>query len=331
MVSTPLYYSMPQFLTTSGTSHLIESIIIKAKTDLVLITPYLKLSRILFERLTEANNRNVRIRLVYGKSELHPNEKRQLEALTNLELLFLENLHAKCYLNESVLVVSSMNLYEFSEKNNREMGIVLTKQEDVECFADALAEAHSIMAAAQVVSVPKGVPATRPRVVVDQRNVTRSSSPVVAEAAPEKLPYDYALMTQKLFALLKKQPGVGELFAIETQPHPLNKDKISATITAENFPRRGIHFTFRGDVRYDFDDSDNYRAVKSCQRDELERLLSLNGNYRVYWNRDVLQIYAAKNFELIDEQTSAEYFLKAIVSTAGVLKWYPHPARTART
>jgi len=321
---------MPQFLTTSGTSHWIENIIIKAKSELLFITPYLKLSPTLVQRLTETDRRNVRIQLVYGKSELHPNEKRQLEALANLELFYLENLHAKCYLNEHTLVVSSMNLYEFSEKNNREMGILLTPQEDGECFADALAEARSILAAAKRVSGRKPVTDTRPRVVVDHRSISRPAAPTVPEPSPEKLPYDQARMTQKLFALLKKQPTIGESFVIAITPHPLRKDQLFATITADNFPRRGIKFTFKGDLRYDFEDSENYKDVKRCQGDELERKLSLVSSYRCYWNQDVLQIYGAKNRETTDEESTAEYFLNAVLSTAGVLKWYPFPAQPTR-
>lgn len=272
---------------------------------------------------------------MYGKSDLHPNEQKQLDALTNIELFFLQNLHAKCYLNENVLVVSSMNLYEFSEKNNREMGIVLTRQDDGECFADALAEAHSIMAAAQVVSVRKPIPETRATVVVDRRNVTRASTPPAAEKVAERVslekpPYDSARMAQKLFEMLQQQPGLRELFSIETEPHFSYKDRLVATITAENYPRRGIHFTFRGDIRFDFDDSDNYRAVKSSQRDKVEQSVSVGGDYRCYWNRDVIQIYAAKSREFTDEQATAEYFLRAIVSAAGVLKWYPNPVRAQR-
>lgn len=38
-----------------------------------------------------------------------------------------KNLHAKCYLNENEAIITSMNLYEFSQMNNNEMGIHLTK------------------------------------------------------------------------------------------------------------------------------------------------------------------------------------------------------------
>jgi hypothetical protein len=94
--------------------------LIRAKTELVLITPYLKLSRILSERLAEVNQRDVNTTLVYSKSKLHAEEQKCLATLTLLKLIYLEDLHAKCYYNESILIISSMDLYE-SCKNNREM------------------------------------------------------------------------------------------------------------------------------------------------------------------------------------------------------------------
>ena len=297
---------MPQFLTTSGTSHLIEDIIIKAKSELVLITPYLKLSRILFERLTEANHRGLRIRLVYGKSELHVNERRQLDALTNIELLFLGNLHAQGYFNESTLIVSSMNLYEFSEKNNREMGIVLTRRDDGECFADALAEAHSIITAAR-----GGIPEIPQPIVVEEP---------AAPALKDKQEYDQATMVQQVFEMLKQKSTFGKRFSIETSPHPLTKDKMSSVVTAQDFPRRGINFKFAGDLRFDFTNSDDYRAVKEAQQEQVSDLL---GNYRCFWNRDVLQIYAAKNYVRTEEQAVAKYFMEAIEKATGILKSSP--------
>ena len=47
-----------------------------------------------------------------------------------MRLSFCTNLHAKCYLSETSALVTSMNLYEFSQVNNHEMGISLTKAED---------------------------------------------------------------------------------------------------------------------------------------------------------------------------------------------------------
>lgn len=310
---------MPQFLTTAGTSHIIEDIIIRAKSELVLITPYLKLSRILFERLTDANHRGVRIQLVYGKSALQFSEQQQLNALTNLELLFLGNLHTKCYFNESTLIVSSMNLYEFSEKNNREMGIVLTRRDDGECFADALAEAQSIINAARG-GAPRPSPVAAPSV-----EFTPTATQVPA-SLKVKREVDQAVVAQRVFELLQQLPDTGAQFSIETKPLPGQDNKFLSSVSAQKYPRSGVSFGFAGSFRFDFTKSEDYQAVKSTQKAEIERLLG--GDYRCYWNRDVIQVYAAQNYEHTDEATTAAYFLQAIKCVAGVLKGFPLTVRT---
>jgi hypothetical protein len=313
---------MPQFLTTAGTSHIIEDIIIKAKSELVLITPYLKLSRILFERLTDANHRGVRIQLVYGKSELQPSERQQLNALTNIELLFLGNLHAKCYFNESTLIVSSMNLYEFSEKNNREMGIVLTRRDDGECFTDALAEAQSIINAARGGTL-RTAPVSAPTV-----EFTPTATQVPA-SSKGKREVDQSLMVQRLFEMLQQLPDTGAQFSIETKPLSEQNNKFFSTISAQRYPRSGVNFSFAGAFRFDFTKNEDYQAVKSTQKAEIERLLG--SSYRCFWNKTAVSIYAALNYEYIDEATTATYFLKAIKCVAGVLKGFPLTVRTGFT
>jgi hypothetical protein len=138
---------MAQFLTTHGTAFHIENIIAQAKRRLVLVTPYLRLSRTFYERLRDAGGRGVRITLAYGKSELSAADQQALRELRGLSLYYSQNLHAKCYLNEDQMVITSMNLYEFSEKNNREMGVLVTSAEEV--YAGAVAEVQSILAAAE--------------------------------------------------------------------------------------------------------------------------------------------------------------------------------------
>lgn len=146
---------MAEFLTTSGTSYHIENVIIKAKEKLFLVSPYLQLSKTLFERLKDAANRNVKIKIIYGKDELKPNEKNSLAELKKLELFFFENLHAKCYFNETEMVITSMNMYEFSEKNNREMGVFITGEKDAELFTKAVEETHSIIKNSELIQLTK--------------------------------------------------------------------------------------------------------------------------------------------------------------------------------
>lgn len=137
---------MAEFLTTSGISFHIENIIKTSKTSLYLFTPFLKLTKNFFERLKDASERGVIIQIFYGKDELNSEEKQKLSKLKNIQLYFSENLHAKCYFNESTMVITSMNMYEFSEKNNREMGILVYKSSDPKIFQEAISEAKSIKA-----------------------------------------------------------------------------------------------------------------------------------------------------------------------------------------
>ena len=147
--------SMAEFLTTSGTSHHIENIIMEAKQKLLLVSPYLKLSKTLHERLKDASERGVQIKIIYGKDELKPNESNSLAGLKSVELYYFENLHAKCYFNETRMVITSMNMYEFSEKTNREMGVLIDATQDKALFQKAVEETGSIIKSSEDISLRK--------------------------------------------------------------------------------------------------------------------------------------------------------------------------------
>lgn len=141
---------MAEFLTTSDISSNLEKIIKKSNGKVILVSPYLQLSKTLCERLKDAADNKTNIKIIYGKEEnLKPAERNFLAQLKNVEIYFFENLHAKCYFNESLMIISSMNMYEFSEKNNREMGILLKAKDDREIFQEAVNEVKSIIANAQ--------------------------------------------------------------------------------------------------------------------------------------------------------------------------------------
>ena len=66
---------------------------------------------------------------MYGKTELRSEETEWL-ADNFVRTSFREHLHAKCYMNDSHALVTSMNLYEFSQVNNDEMGILVSAEDD---------------------------------------------------------------------------------------------------------------------------------------------------------------------------------------------------------
>jgi len=138
---------MAEFLTTQGTSYHLENIIMKASKWLVLICPYLNITENFLQRLQGADNNKVKMCIVFGKKELKPEEEMKLQKLRNLSLRYYKNLHAKCYLNEDTMIITSMNLLEFSEKTNREMGVLIRKDDanDKKIYEDAIREVKSII------------------------------------------------------------------------------------------------------------------------------------------------------------------------------------------
>ena len=135
---------MAKFLTTRQTTSELENIITPARIQFVLISPYIKIADNLFPSLKLADQKNVHITLIYGKQELDNNVRKQLSQLNHLKLRFLEKLHAKCYYNETKMIISSLNLYDFSE-GNFEMGILIDAQYDFDIYTAAKDHAELII------------------------------------------------------------------------------------------------------------------------------------------------------------------------------------------
>lgn len=136
---------MAKFLNTSATNYFLEELIKDAKDRLILISPFLKLNDRMKELLADKNRLKIDVRIVYGKSELQPEEINWLKELTYIRTSFCKNLHAKCYLNEELCIITSLNLYEFSQINNNEMGVLICRSDDAELYKDAYEEAQRII------------------------------------------------------------------------------------------------------------------------------------------------------------------------------------------
>jgi len=148
---------MAKVVTARGISHNIQCIISEAKQRIILVTPYLKIAEPLYERLVQADRNKVEITIVYGKQELHKKQESQLRELSNCRLLFSKDLHAKVYLNESLGVIGSMNLYDFSELNNKEMGVSFSRESDYEIFIQTQDEVDLIIDSAKIVKDTKEI------------------------------------------------------------------------------------------------------------------------------------------------------------------------------
>jgi hypothetical protein len=93
------------------------------KNRLFLISPYLQFHDRIKEHLEYLIGQKREIHKVFRENKLQFDEKRWSEGKIGIKTSFNKNLHAKCYINENEAIITSMNLYEFSQQNNSEMGI----------------------------------------------------------------------------------------------------------------------------------------------------------------------------------------------------------------
>lgn len=137
---------MAKFINTRKAVSEIEDLIKNAGERLILVSPYLKLSKDFKELLTYRNSKDKITTVIFGKQELNPDEMKFLQGLRFVILKYNEDLHAKCYVNDDKMVITSLNLYEFSMANNKEMGVLIDKNDsaDIQLFDDAFKEVDYI-------------------------------------------------------------------------------------------------------------------------------------------------------------------------------------------
>lgn len=160
---------MAIFLNTPKLNHWIPKLIQESEKELILVVPYIQTSDNIYESLQTADKNNVEITLIYRENKLSEKEKLKLISLKNLNLLHHPNIHCKCYFNGQLLIVGSMNLYDYSEINNREMGVLIHhtslnqkgEEDDWSCgddkalFDDAITEIREIVNGSKIENLRK--------------------------------------------------------------------------------------------------------------------------------------------------------------------------------
>ena len=186
---------MAKFLNTSATNYFLEELIKNAKDRLILISPFLKLNDRMKELLADKNRLKIDVRIVYGKSELQPEEINWLKELTYIRTSFCKNLHAKCYLNEELCIITSLNLYEFSQINNNEMGVLIRRADDADLYKDAYEEAQRIIRISDEVRITLERVTTEPE---DKSDADEKSEKLTSSKLAQKLGIKTNEFTEKL-------------------------------------------------------------------------------------------------------------------------------------
>ncbi|MBF4983912.1 phospholipase D family protein [Nonlabens mediterrranea] len=151
---------MSDFYTGDKLNDLIEDVFLRAKKEIIIVSPYIKLDdqyKKVLDKATE--DHDVHLKLLIGKNEdniyrsISKEDLDYFKSHSNISILYEPNLHAKCYMNYNEAVITSMNLYDFSANNNVEAGVHLKKvmignsNSFIDCynsFDKIIEEAHCI-------------------------------------------------------------------------------------------------------------------------------------------------------------------------------------------
>lgn len=121
---------MAKFITGAELEKAIYDIIWEAKNTLLIVSPFIKLDDY-FKKLFDKhlNNPKLHIVIVFGKNETEVSKSLSAEdfdyfkQFMNISVIYVPKLHAKYYGNEKKGVVTSINLHNYSFKNNIEFGV----------------------------------------------------------------------------------------------------------------------------------------------------------------------------------------------------------------
>ena len=142
----------------------IYQIVDNAKRSVTLVTPYLQLWRHLQMKIEEAISRRVEVRFVlrtdWDKNEWNAQGKKSKNE-EDLNWLFdqkvkvykRDGLHAKIYINESEVLISSMNVTKSSTNESLEFAMLIINHSDMVLFRDYVT---GLIKKAELINPPTG-------------------------------------------------------------------------------------------------------------------------------------------------------------------------------
>ena len=129
-------HAEPECLTAQGIAARLERMFSEAASCIFIVSPYIKLNLRLRDILGEKKKAGVDITIIHkGPFTATDIATRHFQR---------SNLHAACFLTEKAALIGSMNLYDYSQVNNDELGIYMEKEDFPGPYATIHAEAQRL-------------------------------------------------------------------------------------------------------------------------------------------------------------------------------------------
>lgn len=122
---------MAQFLTGIKLEEAVLDLIYNARKRLLIVSPFIKLDEYFRKKVFDklSGNSELEIIIVFGKNEnqvirsFNRDDFEYFKKFPNISIVYVPNLHAKYYANERESIITSLNLYDTSFKQNIEFGV----------------------------------------------------------------------------------------------------------------------------------------------------------------------------------------------------------------
>ena len=121
--------TLTKILRTHQISAAVIQLIEDSREFCYLVSPYIKMWQLLDRTLAKASDQDKRITVITRSGSEDNRDVRKLNKAYGFEIVVLDFLHTKLYVNEKAAIVSSMNLYDTSSTRNHEMALLLNGYE----------------------------------------------------------------------------------------------------------------------------------------------------------------------------------------------------------
>lgn len=132
---------MVKFLDGSGVQASLPDLIQSTEKELFIISPHLRISPVIRNYLAGIDRKKIPISIIYGSdARLNDDDRSFFSGLNHLKIYNCDNLHARCFMNENMGIISTTNLHDHSPVQNWEMAIRFSRKEDQGVYHDVTRE-----------------------------------------------------------------------------------------------------------------------------------------------------------------------------------------------
>ena len=237
-------------------------------------------------------------------------------------------LHAKIYFNESSAIISSMNLNESSDNASLDIGMATETEKEYDSIVSFFKK--FIMSKQEhIKTLSSETSKTEASTKIEIKNYSyetnsKKESIIKKESQQEKTNNFYVINSKyktkndfhlhSIYTFLKKNYSSTYIVIYERDSHGL-------TVEAQDFPYKGITLRVSNSIKFDFDDKQFYKNIKTLNKGVFEKQYP---DTKFYWNFCDLNICPSEkdSYQLneIGLEEKVNYFLRLIKNVSITFK-----------